>query len=144
MVVNQEGKTHRNSAFQRRPPFSPPRKTFPAVVKKTEVEQDFFFLPFSLLEFTCIFSRLGEKTNHLCISCLKTSDWCKWTPYVGSNGQTACLLKRRKIIDVRACRECFCLVFKVFPRLRVAEEHGEEERSGQEQDRNGNDMVCRL
>lgn len=105
----------------------------------------FFFLPFSLLEFTCIFfSRLGEKTNHLCISCLKTSDWCKWTPYVGSNGQTPCLLKRRKIIDVRACRECFCLVFKVFPRLRVAEEHGEEERSGQEQDRNGNDMVGRL
>lgn len=41
---------------------------------------------------------------------------------------------------MRACRECFCLVFKVFPRLRVAEEHGEEERSGQEQDRNGNDM----
>lgn len=23
--------------------------------------------------------------------------------------------KKRKIIDVSACRECFCLVFKVFP-----------------------------
>lgn len=105
-----------------------------------------FFFPALFLTriYLYFFSRLGEKTNHLCISCLKTSDWCKWTPYVGSNGQTACLLKRRKIIDVRACRECFCLVFKVFPRLRVAEEHGEEERSGQEQDRNGNDMVGRL
>lgn len=59
---------------------------------------------------------------------------------MGSDGQTACLLKRRKIIDVSASRECFCLVFKVFPRLWVAEEHREEERSGQELDRNRNDM----
>lgn len=53
---------------------------------------------------------------------------------MGRNGQTACLLTRKKkkrsgkIIDASACRECFCLVFKSLP--PAVSRRGRKERSG--------------
>lgn len=59
---------------------------------------------------------------------------------MGSNGQTACLLEKRRIIDASACGVFLSAFFKVFPRLWLAEEQIEEERSGHELEGDRNDM----